>query len=100
MNSVHCTSGLPYRAAIKRKAASVTPSMGARPIIGCGSVCQKLIRLGCPLLPYGLDMRVHTAVDAVLPGWSRSCQRRGLETIVWGPGGFVPNWGVARHRYI
>src|SRR5262245_61316393 len=49
MNSVHCTSGLPCRAIITRQAASVTPSMGERPMIGCGSVCQKLIRLGCPL---------------------------------------------------
>src|SRR5207247_7458110 len=40
--SVTCTSGFPYRATMKRKAGSVTPSMGESPMIGCGMACQKL----------------------------------------------------------
>src|SRR5438445_3928275 len=41
-NSVTCTSDLPYRATMNRKAGSVTPSMGESPMIGCGMSCQKL----------------------------------------------------------
>src|SRR2546427_12442931 len=41
-NSVTCTSGFPCRATMNRKAGSVTPSMGERPMIGCGMSCQKL----------------------------------------------------------
>src|SRR5947208_9140660 len=66
MNSVHCTSGLPCRAIIKRKAASVTPSMGERPMIGCGSVGQKLMRPGCPLPRLDLchgKAHVHTQLE-------------------------------------
>src|SRR2546422_7639644 len=42
-NSVTCTSGLPCRATMNRKAGSVTPSIGESPMIGCGMLCQKLI---------------------------------------------------------
>src|SRR5579884_889553 len=41
VNSVSTTSGLPYRPCIVRHDASVTPSIGANPIIGCSNVSQK-----------------------------------------------------------
>ena len=40
-NSVHITSGFPYFAMIRRKAASVTSASGAKARIGFCSVCQK-----------------------------------------------------------
>jgi hypothetical protein len=44
-NSVTVTSGGPYFAVMKRKEASVTPSMGERPMIGFAMWRQKFIKL-------------------------------------------------------
>src|SRR5579883_657534 len=41
VNSVSTTSGRPYSPCIVRHGASVTPSIGASPIIGCSNVSQK-----------------------------------------------------------
>src|SRR5215831_7601684 len=42
-NSVNVTSGPPCLAVIKRKDASVTPSIGERPMMGFSIFCQKFI---------------------------------------------------------
>ena len=42
-NSVHITSGFPYFAIIRRKAASVTSAIGATTKNGAGSFSQKFI---------------------------------------------------------
>lgn len=41
VNSVSITVGLPYFAWIWRKAKSVMPPMGERPIMGFGRFCQE-----------------------------------------------------------
>ena len=42
-NSVNVTSGPPCLAVMKRKEASVTPSMGERPMMGLSIFCQKFM---------------------------------------------------------
>src|SRR3990167_5598472 len=51
-NSVHITSGLPYLAMMRRKAASVTLAMGARPYMGSLSCFQKPV-----IIEYDADRR-------------------------------------------